>query len=167
MNSKHIIIGLAVLAGWSGAAYPAGIGISAEVYAKRFNALAGEMNVDVRIRSENAQVNQTHKRMVVTLPLDHTTKLMMGYGDDRKKLQDVMLSRPIGKSPEDLADTMSYMVLTSMAAFDRPKKKKVGSVTMDACNTALSQPGSTHSQQIDGRKISCTILGGALLLGIE
>lgn len=164
INKLLMCIALTWASWWT---HAAGIGVSSEVYAKRFNDLAMEMKVNVRMRSDNAKVNRSASRMVVTLPLDRVTKLMLGYGSDQKVLQDVTLSRPIGNGAEDLVDTMAYMMLASMSAFDGPKEKRVGSLTTDACKNALEQPGSTHKRQVDGRTIRCTIMGSALILGVE
>lgn len=145
-----------------------GLGISSKIYADRFNTLAQKMQATARLRSEGAKVTRGAKAMSVSMKLDRFSSLVLAYGTDRSKLEGVMLFQELGGDEMRSLDAVTNMILTSMAAFEDPKKLGVADMTVAVCRGAMKEAGKDFKQTVMGVGISCTLLAnGVLMLSVS
>lgn len=144
-----------------------GLGISSEVYARRFNALAEEaaMPEHFRMRSTGAKVTTLRSRTVATIKLDARTTIHLGYGDDRQRMTDVILVRPIGSTHSERLETVAAITVAVQAAFETPDQRG-SALAVQACGEAM-ETGKSAERKHGGRTVNCYMADGALMMEIS
>ena len=156
-----LILGLAV-----SSSFAEGLGISAVVYAKRFNDLAKELHTPMRLQLKGGKVMEEVKGMSVRLDVDALTSVVLGYGTDRTKVSNVTLLRGVRSDTARSVDSITSMTLTTMAAFEHPLEAGVLDVTMKLCGSAMKKEGSNFKEKVLDKEIGCAMIGGVIVLSV-
>lgn len=147
--------------------YGQGLGISSEVYAKRFNSLAekAEMPEDFRLRSAGAQVTSHKQRTVASIKVDGKTTLHLGYGGDLKRMTDIVMVRPIGQTQSERLETIKAITVALQAVYETPDQRG-SALAVQACGEAV-ETGKSASRKYRGRIVNCHTANGALMMEIS
>lgn len=156
-----LILGLAV-----SSSFAEGLGISAVVYAERFNRLAKELHTPMRLQLKGGKVMEEAKGMSVRLDVDALTSVVLGYGTDRTKLSNVTLLRGVRGDTARAVDSITSMTLTTMAAFEHPLEAGVTDVMTKLCGSAMKKEGTNFKQKVLDKQIGCTMIEGVLILSV-
>lgn len=164
---KKTFILLPILALCAACACAQSLGISSEVYAKRFNALAekASMPENFRLRSAGAKVTTLRSRLVATIKLDGRTTIHFGYGEDRRHMTDIILIRPLGSTQIERLETITAITVAVQAAFESPDQRG-SALAVQACGAAM-ESGKSVERKHGGRTVNCYTSDGALMMEIS
>ena len=144
-----------------------GLGISSQVYASRFNALAQKaaMPDEFRLRSAGAEVTTRNQRTVASIKVDGKTTLHLGYGDDRRRMTDIIMVRSIGQTQSERLETITAITVALQAVYESPDQRS-SVLAVQACGEAV-ETGKAASRKYGPRTVNCHTANGALMMEIS